>query len=149
MNRFTLILFLVFFTIIPGLAPAEIKKLSDSDLKMVKAQSGMAETIDDMIIQNLIPTNTKSNHESGIVADIAKSFDILASYRNGSWERAGNSRYENGVVALDEIIHTKGIKYDNIRIKGAGDDAKTFGSIHIGEAIFEIKGQIRITLRPE
>ena len=149
MDRFIFILFIIFFAITPGLASAEIRKLSDADLKMVKAQSGIAETPDGSIIQSFIPLNSKSNFESGVVADISKSFDILVSDRTGSWERSGNSTYENGVVTLDETIHTKGIRYDNIRIKGAGEDAKTFGSIHIGEAMFQIKGQVKVTFRPD
>lgn len=149
MNRLLLIFFLVFFTIPPGLAPAEIRKLSDTDLKMVKAQSGITETIDGGIFQSLIPSNTKSGFDTDMVADISKNFDILVSDRTGAWERTGNSTYANGIVTLDETIHTKGIKYDNIRLKGAGDDAKSFGSIHIGEASFQIKGQVKVTFRPD
>lgn len=149
MNRFTLILFIIFSTITPGLAPAEIKKLSDADLKMVKAQAGIVETVDAGIIQSIIPSNAKSNLESNMVSDISKSFDILISERTGSWERTGNSKYENDIITLDETVQTRGIKYDNIRIKGAGEDAKSFGSIHIGEAMFQIKGQVKVTFRPD
>jgi len=148
MNRFLILLFLFFFTIMQGSVSAEIKKLSDMDLKMVKAQSGIAEIIDGNIIQNLIPSNTKTSFESDMVTDISKKFDILVSDRTGAWGKTGTSTYENGIVTLDETIHTKGIKYDNIRIKGAGDDAKSFGSIHIGEASFQIKGQVKVTFRP-
>lgn len=148
MSRYVFILFIIFFAITPQFASAEIRKLSDTDLKMVKAQSGIREISDGAITQNPIPSN-KSYFESNVISDVSKSFDILVSDRTGSWERTGNSKYENGVVTLDETIHTKGITYDNIRIKGAGDDSKTFGSIHIGEAVFQIKGQVKVTFRPD
>lgn len=148
MGRFTFMSVIVFFAIIPRLVFAEIVKLSDDDLKMVKAQSGFAEISDSAIVQNLVPV-AKSDFEANMISDVSKSFDLLVSDRTGSWERIGNSKYENGVITLDETIRTKGISYDNIRIQGAGEGAKTFGSIHIGEASFQMKGQVKIVFRPD
>lgn len=132
-----------------GMANAEIRKLSDSELKATKAQSGIIEAFDEASENLFFSQNTGSSGLHASINDVSKSFDILVSDRNGKWERSGNSTYENGVIKLDETIYTKGITYDNIRLKGADADAKSFGSIHIGEARYEIKGQIRVTFRPD
>lgn len=126
-----------------GSSSAEIRKMSDSELKSTRAQTGITEVLDkasDAIFLSQTPDAYNG------IKDIADSLDILVSDKKGKWEIYGNTSHENGIINLDETIYTSGITYENIRIKGT--NAGSFGSISIGEAKFEIKGQLKVTFRP-
>lgn len=129
--------------ILQGSSAAEIRKMSDSELKDTRAQTGITEVTDKA--SGAIFLSQAPGAYYGI-KDIAKSLDILVSDKKGKWEVYSNTSHENGIIKLDETIYTSGITYENIRIKGT--ETGSFGSIDIGEAKFEIKGQLKVTFRP-
>lgn len=133
----SLLIIMIVFIVCPFSSMAEMKKLSDDGLKNIKAGTG-----------DLVGTVFGEYEEKPYISDIRKGFDILESDRSGTWEKTGMLKSENGLVTIDQTITTTGMSYENIRIKGAPNDAKSFGSIHIGQASISIKGQMRVTFIP-
>ncbi len=133
----SLLIIMIVFIVCPFSSMAEMKKLSDDGLKNIKAGTG-----------DLVGTVFGEYEEKPYISDIRKGFDILESDRSGTWEKTGMLKSENGLVTIDQTITTTGMSYENIRIKGAPNDAKSFGSIHIGQSSISIKGQMRVTFIP-
>jgi len=133
----SLLIIMIVFIICPSSSLAEMKKLSDYRLKNIKAGTG-----------DLVGTVFGEYEEKPYISDIRKGFDILESDRSGTWEKTGMLKSENGLVTIDQTITTTGMSYENIGIKGAPDDAKSFGSIHIGQTSISIKGQMKVTYIP-
>jgi hypothetical protein len=134
MKKILSLIIICSFLIYPVCVWAEMKKLSDSRLKDVKAGTG-----------SLMETVLGEHEEKIYIADIRKSLDILQSDVTGSWEKTGTFKSENGVVTIDQTVSTDRIRYDNIRIKGSENTNGSFGSIHIENAVIHIKGQLRVT----
>ncbi len=136
MDRSLLILLMVVLLLVPVFTSAETRKMTDLELKNTKARSGIKELIVPVAIQAAIPS------------EIVRGFDILDYDQSGVWLETGNTTFKNGVLAIDETIHTTGIRYDNIRLDGAFSDAASFGSIYIENAVVQVKGQVKVQFIP-